>query len=397
MTGPHFEATKAQGRRPVKFQLAINMERITPEVDMRDVERHTLEMVQMADEGGFEIAWAAEHHALEMTIAPNPFQILTWWAAHTSRIRLGPAVVVAPYWHPINLAGEAALLDLYSGGRLEFGIGSGAYQREFDRMHPGLKQSEGYKYAQEMLPAVKALWAGDYEHEGEFWSFPLATSVPKPLQKPHPPIWVAARAPVTYDYAVKNDCNILSWPLTRAMSEVELYKDRLETALAENPGKPRPIFAVMRHSCVYDRPDDWEVPVKAAMRQLGQFENSRTWAASTTAFLIRSTWRRSRTGTSTTRRCSTTISCSARPARSSKSSGPMTTWASITSPTTPASASAWRSRSAPSSCSSTRSCRPSHSFFSRDGTSPLPRPATHGIVCYGRPGGGAGRRRLEAN
>ena len=122
----------------MKFQLAINMERIAPDLDMRDVERHTLEMVQMADEGGFEIAWAAEHHALEMTIAPNPFQILTWWAAHTSRIRLGTAVVVAPYWHPINVADEAALLDLYSGGRLEFGIGSGAYQREFDRMHPGL-------------------------------------------------------------------------------------------------------------------------------------------------------------------------------------------------------------------------------------------------------------------
>jgi alkanesulfonate monooxygenase SsuD/methylene tetrahydromethanopterin reductase-like flavin-dependent oxidoreductase (luciferase family) len=120
----------------MKFQLAINMERVAPDVDMRDVERHTLEMVQMADDGGFEIAWAAEHHALEMTIAPGPFQILTWWAAHTSRIRLGPAVVVAPYWHPIRLAGEAALLDLYSGGRLEFGIGSGAYQREFDRMRP---------------------------------------------------------------------------------------------------------------------------------------------------------------------------------------------------------------------------------------------------------------------
>jgi len=257
----------------VEFQLAINMERITPDTDMREVERHTLEMVQMADEGGFAIAWAAEHHALEMTIAPNPFQILTWWAAHTSRIRLGPAVVVAPYWHPIDLAGEAALLDLYSGGRLEFGIGSGAYQREFDRMHPGLKQSEGYKYSQEMLPAVKALWQGDYEHKGEFWSFPLATSVPKPLQKPHPPIWVAARAPVTYDYAVKNGCNILSWPLTRPMSEVELYLGRLETALAENPGKARPLFAAMRHTCVYDRPDDRDVPVKAAMRQLAQFES----------------------------------------------------------------------------------------------------------------------------
>ena len=257
----------------MKFQLAINMERITSDIDMRDVERHTLEMVQIADEGGFDIAWAAEHHALEMTIAPNPFQILTWWAAHTSNIRLGTAVVVAPYWHPINLAGEAALLDLYSGGRLEFGIGSGAYQREFDRMHPGLKQTEGYKYMQEMLPVVKALWRGDYEHDGEFWSFPLTTSVPKPLQHPHPPIWVAARAPVTYDYAVKNGCNILSWPLTRPISEVELYKERLDTALAENPGKPRPIFATMRHTVVYDREEDWELPVRAAMLQLGQFEN----------------------------------------------------------------------------------------------------------------------------
>ena len=89
----------------MKFQLVINMERMTPARDMREVERHTLEMVQMADEGGFDIVWAAEHHALEMTIAPNPFQILTWWAAHTSRIRLGSAVVVAAYWHPIKAAG----------------------------------------------------------------------------------------------------------------------------------------------------------------------------------------------------------------------------------------------------------------------------------------------------
>ena len=240
---------------------------------MAAVERHTLDMVKMADDGGFYIVWAAEHHALEMTIAPNPFQILTWWAAHTSQVRLGTGVVVAPYWHPIDVAGEAALLDIYSDGRLEFGIGSGAYQREFDRMHPGLKQSEGYRYMQEMLPAVKALWAGDYAHEGEFWSFPTATSVPKPLQQPHPPVWIAARAPVTYDYAVKHNCNIMSWPITRPMNEVETYLQRLETALEENPGKARPTFSTMRHTCGYDSVDQWTVPVEAAMRQLGQFEN----------------------------------------------------------------------------------------------------------------------------
>ena len=83
-----------------------------------------------------------------MTIAPNPFQILTWFAAHTERIRLGTAVVVAAYSHPVRVAGQAALLDLYSNGRLEFGIGSGAYQWEFDRMKPGLKQQQAYRYFQ---------------------------------------------------------------------------------------------------------------------------------------------------------------------------------------------------------------------------------------------------------
>lgn len=256
----------------MKFQLAINMERMADEIDMREVMRHTLEMVQMADEGGFHIVWAAEHHALEMTIAPDPFQLLTWWASHTDKIRLGTAVAVAAYWHPIKLAGEAAMTDLISNGRLELGLGSGAYQREFDRMHPGLKQSDAWRHMQEMLPAIRALWQGDYEHKGEFWSFPLATSVPKPLQKPHPPIWVAARAPITYDFAIKNGLNIMSWPITRPMSEARLYKSRLEEALANNPGKARPVFAMMRHTVVYDRKEDWEVPVRAAQRQLSQFE-----------------------------------------------------------------------------------------------------------------------------
>jgi alkanesulfonate monooxygenase SsuD/methylene tetrahydromethanopterin reductase-like flavin-dependent oxidoreductase (luciferase family) len=65
----------------------------------------------------------------------------------------------------------------------------------------------------------------------------------------------------------------MSWPLTRPMSEAELYKSRLDEALANNPGKPKPIFSMMRHTALYDRKEDWMVPVKAAQRQLGQFEN----------------------------------------------------------------------------------------------------------------------------
>ena len=256
----------------MKFQLAINLERMDDSLDMRDVARHTLEMVQMADQGGFNIVWAAEHHALEMTIAPNPFSILAWWASHTDRIRLGTACVAAAYWHPIKVAGEAAFIDLISDGRLEFGIGSGAYQREFDRMHPGLKQSDAWRYMQEMLPAVRALWKGDYEHKGELWSFPTSTSCPKPLQA-NVPVWIAARAPMTYDYAVKNGCNIMSWPLTREMTEAELYMSRIADAMVANPGLRRPIMAMMRQTAVYDRVEDWMVPVRAAQHVLSQFEN----------------------------------------------------------------------------------------------------------------------------
>ena len=256
----------------MKFQLAINLERMDDSLGMNEVAKHTLDMVQMADQGGFNIVWAAEHHALEMTIAPNPFQLLTWWASHTDNIRLGSAVAVAAYWHPINLAGEAAMVDLISGGRLEFGIGSGAYQREFDRMRPGLAQSEAWRYMQEMLPAVRALWVGDYEHDGELWQFPTATSVPKPVQA-EPRVWVAARSPITYDYAVKNGCHVMSWPIARPFAEAELYAQQLEESVAATPGAERPIFAMMRHTAVYETPDEWMVPVKAAQRQLGQFEN----------------------------------------------------------------------------------------------------------------------------
>lgn len=256
----------------MKFQMAINMERLDPSLDMKAVRDHTLDMVKMAEQGGFEIVWAAEHHAMEMTIAPNPFQILTWWGEHTSKIRLGTACAAAAYWTPIRLAGEAAMTDLLSDGRLEFGIGSGAYQREFDRMHPGLKQSDAWRYMQEMLPAVRALWQGDYAHDGDYWSFPTSTSVPKPLQK-QIPVWVAARSPITYEYAVQNDCDVMSWPLTRPMSEAELYMQRLDDAMAKFPGHRRPKMAMMRHTAVYDGAEGHQTALNAARRQLGQFEN----------------------------------------------------------------------------------------------------------------------------
>ena len=255
----------------MKFHIAINLERMDGSTDMTAVRDHTLQMVQMADRAGFEVAWAAEHHALEMTIAPNPFQIMTWWADHTENIRLGCGVANAAYWHPINLAGEAAMVDLLSGGRLELGLGSGAYQREFDRMRPGLDQKDSYRYMQEMLPLVRRLWQGDVTHDGQFWQFPAATSCPKPLQDPVP-MWVAARSPITFDYAVANECNIMCWPLTLPMSEAEKYRAQLDDSIAKAGGWTG-TFALMRHSAVYDTDADRAASMDAIRNVLGKFGN----------------------------------------------------------------------------------------------------------------------------
>ena len=257
----------------MKFQLVLNIERNDDQLPMTEVLEHILRMVKLADQGGFHIVWAAEHHGLEMNIAPDPFQILTWWSAHTKNIRLGTAVAVAAYWHPLKLAGVAAMLDQISGGRLEFGIGSGAYQREFDRMRPGLKQSDAYLYMQEMLPAVRALWEGDYTHEGRLWSFPRATSVPKPLQVPHPPVWVAARSPITFDYAVANNCNIISWPLTRPFSEAELYRQQLDDAMEKHGVQNQPAFAMMRHTALYRDSATRQHVIDSLQASMGLFEN----------------------------------------------------------------------------------------------------------------------------
>ena len=216
----------------MKYQLVINIERSDDTIPMDEVMRHTLEMVQIADRGGFAIVWAAAHHGLEMNVAPNPFQLLIWWANTTSEI-----------------------------------------QREFDRMQPGLKQPDAYKYMQEMLPALKALWAGDYEHNGEYWSFPTATSVPKPVQKPHPPLWIAARSPVTFDYAIANNCNIISWPLTRPFDEAELYKRQLDEAIAKAPGCKQQLFAMMRHTALYENKAGHDSAIRALQSSMGCFEN----------------------------------------------------------------------------------------------------------------------------
>ena len=262
----------------MEFSLFAHMERLQPEQDHAALYEDFVSLCTMADEGGMRAIWTGEHHGMEFTIAPNPFITITDVARHTKNVRLGTGTIVVPFWHPIKLAGEAAMLDVISNGRLEFGIARGAYQYEFDRLVPGMKASEGGAALREMVPAIKALWQGDYAHEGEVYQFPTSTCVPKPQQS-MPPMWIAARDPSSHEFAVANGCNVMVTALMKGDEEVADLADKFDTACAKHPEVPRPELMLLRHTYVHeeDDPEGWKVGAEGLNRFyrhfLGWFKN----------------------------------------------------------------------------------------------------------------------------
>ena len=243
----------------MRFSLFIHMDRFDTSQSHEEVWENLVELVQLAEAGGFHKVWIGEHHSMEYTISPNPMSQLANLAAKTSTIRLGAGTIIAPFWHPIRAAGEAALVDVISGGRLELGIARGAYQFEFDRLKDGMPAAEGGEYLRELIPAVRNLWAGDYEHSGQHYAFPVSTSVPKPKQ-PEIPIWVAARSPETHDWAVANGCNVQVTPLMKGDEEVQDLMDKFNNARAAHPEiTEKPEIMVLRHTHVHsaDDPEGW--------------------------------------------------------------------------------------------------------------------------------------------
>jgi len=234
----------------MKFSLFAHMERFNSADSHAGLFEELVELVRIAERGGFHTAWVGEHHAMEFTISPNPFLLLSNLARTTRRIRLGTGTVVAPFWHPIKLAGEAAMTDVITGGRLEVGIARGAYQFEYDRLGGGMDGMEAGARMRELIPALQELWHGDYTHDGDYWSFPASTCVPAPVQSPHPPLWVAARDPLSHDFAVSHGCNVMVTPLWQGDAEVAGLMDHFETACRAHPQVPRPRSLVLRHTFV---------------------------------------------------------------------------------------------------------------------------------------------------
>lgn len=171
----------------------------------RAVIREGVEQAILAENMGFDRFWAVEHHTLEWYAhmsAPEIF--LTYVAAKTTRLRVGHGVVCLPFPmnHPIRVAERIAMLDILSDGRIDFGAGRGASPQEVGAF--GMQQSETQAQMEASLHAIPRMWRDDYfEFESDVLSIPRRPIRPRPVQQPHPPMFLACTRPETLTLAGK--------------------------------------------------------------------------------------------------------------------------------------------------------------------------------------------------
>ena len=169
----------------------------------QDVIREGVEQAVLAEQLGFDRFWAVEHHTLEWYAhmsAPEIF--LTFVAARTSRLRVGHGVVCLPFPmnHPIRVAERIAMLDILSNGRIDFGAGRGASQQEVGAF--GMEQSQTQAQMEASLHAIPKMWRDDYfEYHSDVLDIPRRPIRPRPVQKPHPPMFLACTRPETITMA----------------------------------------------------------------------------------------------------------------------------------------------------------------------------------------------------
>jgi alkanesulfonate monooxygenase SsuD/methylene tetrahydromethanopterin reductase-like flavin-dependent oxidoreductase (luciferase family) len=201
-------------------------------VPIRKVYERVLDRIEIMDRSGYECVWFAEHHFQSFSVCPSIHMMATLAAARTQRIRIGTAVSLAAFYHPLRLAEEVALLDVLSGGRVNWGAGRGFHRQEFEVF--GVPPEESAARFREAVDIVLAAWRNErLTFAGRFHSFDNVEVLPKPLQQPHPPVWLAASSDDSITRAARDGFAILMDPHSAHREigrKVALYHSCLRTA-----------------------------------------------------------------------------------------------------------------------------------------------------------------------
>lgn len=188
-----------------------------------------VEQAVLAERLGYDGIWLAEQNLVSFLAAPDPLQLAAAIAQRTSRIRIGVAVFVLPFHHPLRLAGQIAQMDQMCGGRFDVACGRGASPYQMRQFQTEMSEEESRAFFTEHLGIMVDHWTdrGERSHDGRFFSYPGATVLPPPLQQPHPPVWIAALSPRSMCWAIELGfgANVMFAPLREPFAHVEnLYE-----------------------------------------------------------------------------------------------------------------------------------------------------------------------------
>jgi alkanesulfonate monooxygenase SsuD/methylene tetrahydromethanopterin reductase-like flavin-dependent oxidoreductase (luciferase family) len=212
-------------------------------VALETVYQRALERIEIMDRTGFDAVWLAEHHFSTFSICPSVHMVGTMAAARTKRLRIGTAVSLAALYHPLRLAEEVALLDVLSGGRVNWGAGRGFSLTEFNAF--GVPPEESAERFREAVEIVLRAWTEDKAgFEGKHFRFDPVELLPKPLQRPHPPVWMAATSDPAIDWAASRGFSILMDPHS-SVSDLgrkrRRYADQMARAGHSDAGRDIPM------------------------------------------------------------------------------------------------------------------------------------------------------------
>jgi len=197
--------------KPLKFS-SFHLFNKPEHMSCKEVYDYNIELVEYLEEIGFDGVWLAEHHFRDYGVCPSVLGMLSNLAARTEKLSLGTGIVVLPLHNPITIAEEAAQLDLLSNGRVKLGVGRGYQSAEFTRF--GIDITEARDRFNEALDIIQGAWTQkDFHYEGEFYRFEDINLMPKPLQQPHPPLYIASVSPNTVELSAKRGLPILADPV----------------------------------------------------------------------------------------------------------------------------------------------------------------------------------------
>jgi alkanesulfonate monooxygenase SsuD/methylene tetrahydromethanopterin reductase-like flavin-dependent oxidoreductase (luciferase family) len=212
-----------------------------------DLYAEKLEEAKLADRLKFDCIWLPEHHLIQFMQAPNGLILAAFYGAHVS-CHVGQMVNLLLYRHPLISAGEIALGDRLLNGRLQLGIGRGAYNYEFKRL--GIPWETAEAKFQECIDVLEKVWASPdrgIAHDGQFFKFDTTSVWPSPVSRPHPPVWYAAMTPPSIEFAAERGYNVATWPFLRPMSFVEDVAAKFHATRERAGGeKGKQKLAVMR-------------------------------------------------------------------------------------------------------------------------------------------------------